>query len=75
MKERVKGRRRGRAEPGPPPPLTLFNTLITVQEDPSCIPDKTIGMRRVGGLLPHMMRPWPGFMVGSWAGMNRDGRD
>ena len=32
LKDRVKGRRECQAESGTPPPLTLFNTLITVQK-------------------------------------------
>ena len=32
MRTTVKGRWGSRAEPGPPSHLTLFNTLITVQE-------------------------------------------
>jgi len=33
MNDMVKGRRGSRAQPGPPSPLTLFNTLITVPRD------------------------------------------
>ena len=33
MKNMVKGRRVSAAEPATPPPLTLFNTLITVQNN------------------------------------------
>jgi hypothetical protein len=66
MSDRAKGRRERKAEPGTPPPITLFNTLITVPNPlHSRLGEFTLALAAIRGAILGAMTTRPGTCRGA----------